>query len=101
MGTRLELHDVLVGILGAPNVYFQPPESIKLKYPCILYKKDKINSRFADNNPYSLEKRYSVTFIDSNPDSSILDDLANLPMCIFDRHYTSNGMNHDVYILYF
>jgi len=101
MGTRLELQDILVSILGSANVYFQPPPTMSLKYPCILYRRERINTEFANNLPYKHKKRYSVTLIDSNPDSLIIDKLLMLPACIFDRHYTSNGLNHDVYTLYF
>lgn len=31
------------------NVYFQPPESVKLLYPCIVYKRSAGDTRFADN----------------------------------------------------
>ena len=34
---RLELHEILCTILGSRNVYFQPPESIKMNYPAIVY----------------------------------------------------------------
>jgi len=33
MGTRLELQNLLENILGSRNVYFQPPENLKLNYP--------------------------------------------------------------------
>lgn len=101
MGTRLELHDILVSILGSSNVYFQPPESISLKYPCIIYNRDYIKTEFADNSPYTLGKRYSVTVITKDPDSDIPDDIAAMPKCSFERHFTADNLNHDIFNLYF
>ena len=39
---RLILHDELITLLGSSNVYFQPPTSIKMNYPCIIYKLDDV-----------------------------------------------------------
>lgn len=101
MGTRLELHEIFVNILGSRYVYFQPPENLKIKYPCIIYKKSTPTIKFANNSSYINKKRYSVTIIDADPDSTIPDKVAALPYCTFDRHFTSDNLNHDVYNLYF
>ena len=34
---RNDLQKLLVEVLGSKNVYFQPPESVKMKYPAIVY----------------------------------------------------------------
>lgn len=101
MGTRLELQTLLESVLGTGNVYFQPPETLKMQYPCIVYNRDYAVTNFADNKPYAHTKRYSVTVIDRNPDSLIPDKIAALPMCLFVRHMTVNHLNHDIYNIYF
>lgn len=101
MSDRKELHSILVSILGSNNVYYQPPESVKMSYPAIVYSRNNIDNAFADNNVYKQENRYSVTVIDSNPDSSIVRGISLLPRCRFDRHYTSNNLNHDVFSIYY
>ena len=101
MGQRTDLHAILVNILGSKFVYFQPPENLKMKYPCIVYQRVTGDTQFADNIPYIIKKRYQITVIDSNPDSPIPDKVAQLPYCVFDRHFTSGNLNHDVYNLYF
>ena len=40
--TRLELHRILNDIPGVRGVYYQPPESLKLKYPAIIYSRSRI-----------------------------------------------------------
>lgn len=101
MGKRTDLQTVLEDILGSKNVYFQPPESIKMKYPCIVYQRSTGDTNFADNVPYTFTVRYQVIYIDKNPDSDVLDKIAQLPQCVYDRHYTSDNLNHDSFNLYF
>lgn len=101
MASRFDLHELLCSVLGTRNVYFQPPESVKMQYPCIVYKRSSVDTRFADNELYMRKKRYTVTVIDKNPDSEIPDKVASIPMCAFDRHFTSDNLNHDVFSIYY
>lgn len=101
MGQRLELQELLVGILGSQNVYFQPPTNVKIEYPCIVYNMDFRLSSWADGRPYLKGKRYLVTSIDRDPDSLIPDKIADLPLCVFDRFYIFQNLNHNVFKLFF
>lgn len=101
MALRSDLQDLLVEILGSPNVYFQPPPTLKMAYPCIVYRRDFAQTDFADDKPYQFRLRYSVTVIDRTPDSVIPARIAQLPMCIFDRFYVADQLNHDVFKLFF
>ena len=99
MGSRLELQNLLESILGSRNVYYQPPESIKIKYPAIIYSRNYIDNNFADDIVYMQNHTYQIIVIDANPDSEIVNKISKLPMCRYDRHYTSDNLNHDVFIL--
>lgn len=99
MAPRLDLHQLLETF--TPNVYFQPPVNVQLEYPCIIYKRDYANTSFADNGPYNHEKRYMITVIDRDPDSDIPDKVAAMPKSLFNRFYTADDLNHDVYNVYF
>lgn len=101
MAQRLELQTLLKSILGSNNVYFQPPPTVKMEYPCIVYSRDSIDTKHANDKPYSLTRRYSVMFISKDPDSDIVEKLANLPLCSYDRFYTADNLNHDVFKLFF
>ena len=101
MDRRLELHEIFCEILGSRNVYFQPPESVKIEYPAIVYSRKKIDNRFANDNVYAQFNCYEVTVIDKNPDSEIVEKVSKLPMCRFDRPFTSDNLNHDVFTIYF
>jgi hypothetical protein len=91
----------LEDILDSANVYFQPPPSVQMAYPCIVYARDYMQVNHADNIPHLRYKRYLVTSIDRDPDSPIPDQLHQLPMCTYDRFYTADGLNHDVFRLFF
>jgi len=101
MGTRQELQDLLANLLGSDNVYFQPPPTLTMAYPCIVYKRDYATVTHADNKPYTNQLRYLVIVIDRDPDSDIPGKVAMLPKCTFDRFYTAEQLNHDVYKLFF
>lgn len=104
---RLQLQTLLENLMKEvtgntkANVYFQPPENLKLEYPAIVYNRDRVNTEHAGNFPYLQTKRYAVTVIDRDPDSLIPDAIAKLPMCSFSRHFKADNLNHDVYSLYF
>lgn len=101
MDRRLALQQLLEILLGSENVYFQPPSTVKINYPCIIFKLNDVDTNFADDIPYISRKGYQVTVIDSNPDSLIPDKIGALPSCKFDRAYTADNLNHKVYSLYY
>lgn len=101
MNTRLELHELLCKTLGSRNVYFQPPESIRMNYPAIVYSRSRIDNTFADNTVYKQKVSYEITVIDEDPDSEIVKKVSLIPMCRFDRHFTSNNLNHDTFTIYY
>lgn len=101
MAPRLDLQTLLEAVLESDAVYFQPPNNITLRYPCIVYQRSGIDIRHADNNPYKHLVRYTVTLIHRNPDNDVVDRLANLSHCSYDRFFTANNLNHDVFTIYF
>lgn len=118
MDRRLELQTLLENLLDSLNdedienkeafeqtygkfVYFQPPENVKIKHPCIIYTRDTGKTKFADDKPYSHHTQYLLTVIDKNPVSRILSKIAMLPMCVHVQHYTKDNFNHDVFNLYY
>lgn len=101
MGLRTSLQSLLEALLESEHVYFQPPANLQMEYPCIVYARDDIDVLFADNSPYRLIKRYMVTVIDRDPDSVIHEKVAALPMCVFNRYFTADNLNHDVFTLHF
>ena len=96
---RYELNSLLKDICS--NVYFQPPENLKLNFPCIVYSLEGKDVRFADDGKYTKTRKYTVTVVDKNPDSDICENLEELSFCRFDRRYSSDNIYHTVYSLYY
>lgn len=101
MGTRLDLQNKLVELLGSKHVYYQPPESVKIEYPAIVYSKNDIRTTRADDSVYSKRTQYEIIVIDKKPDNKVIDELLKLSYCSYDRHYNSDNLNHDVLTLYY
>lgn len=101
MASRLDLQTKLETILGSRNVYFQPPESVKMKYPAIVYSLANIENTYANNQVYKQLRAYEITVIDADPDSPIVTAISTLPRCRFDRVYVADNLNHTVFTLYF
>lgn len=109
MSRRIQLQKILESVKGlatdpltrCPAVYFQPPSSVKLVYPCIVYVLERVDIKHADNKPYMSAERYKVTIIDKDPDSEIPDTLLYMPRCKLDRPYTADNLNHWVFSLYY
>lgn len=101
MKKRLDLHMILLYILGTPNVYFQPPNNLKIQFPCIVYNRLSSYIEHADNQKYILKKSYQVMYITKDPDDSIIDKIEAMELCRFDRMYISDNLYHYVYTLYY
>lgn len=98
---RLSLHSLLVDILGAPYVYFQPPPSIKMSYPCIIYKLADIEAEHANDKRYFNMKRYLVTVVDEDPDTLIPEKILELMYSAFNEHFIADNLNHYICSLYY
>ena len=101
MANRLDLQALLEDLLGSRNVYYQPPESVKMNYPAIVYSLDNIEKTYANDGVYLFNRRYSVTVIDKNPDTDLVRKILELPMSRFDRHFKKDNLNHYIFNMYF
>ena len=101
MGRRVQLHQLLKTTINSENVYFQPPPNLQLKFPCVIYKRALGDTKFADNKPYNHQVGYLLQVVDADPDSLLPEKIAELPKCVFERHYTTNNMNYTLYNIYY
>lgn len=114
MSRRNELNEKLKEFLGSDAVYFNPPTGFKLKqYPCIVYNREAVDTRYANDETYLLFQPYSITLIcksvdEGEPwrDAESEDALYRrflkfFPKCSHERHFISDGLSHDVYKLWY
>lgn len=99
--TRVELHIELVKLLTSNNVYYQPPESLQMQYPAIVYFLAKIDNVHANNDVYHQKKPYQVILIDENPDSDFIEPLSRFPYSSMGKPYQSDNLNHFPFTIYY
>lgn len=86
--------------LGSDQVYFQPPESRKLTYPCIVFSETRPNVRFANNDIYRDMKAFKVTYMDALPTSAVPDAIKRIRYSSLEQIYKSGNLNHYVFTIY-
>ena len=102
MANRLDLQTELETILGSRNVYFQPPQSVLMKYDAIRYELAGKDLRHANNRFYKNTNQYDGVVITKDPDTTIPDKLlAHFEMVSFGRPYTADNLNHYPFTLYY
>lgn len=101
MANRLDLQSLLEELLGSKNVYYQPPESIKMQYDAIRYSKKNIRSNYANDTKYSIRDCYELIVISKRPDNPVIKKLLALPYCSYDRPYIADNLYHDVLTIYY
>ena len=107
MSRRLKLHNALCDILSLSkqrtrvSCLFSTTIIGKNEIPRHVYALDDIENTFANDGVYLSARKYSVTVIDSDPDNSLVDKVASMPTSRFNRHYTKDNLNHDVFEIFF
>jgi hypothetical protein len=101
MPSRLELQTLLENVLGSRNVYYQPPESVKMRYPAIVYSRSSIDNVHANDSVYKQNYAYEIVVIYDDPDSDLPAKMSKLPMCRFDRGYVADNLYHDSFTMYY
>lgn len=101
MASRIELHEKLCELLGSRNVYYQPPESLKMEYDAIRYSLDDMFTKLANGKRYVSKKRYNVIVISRLPDPEVVDKILELPYSSLGRPYAADNLNHYPITLYY
>jgi len=100
---RLKLDALLRRVLqetaGAVHLYYQPPASLRMEYPCIRYELNRIRNTHANGHIYTQHPSYTVTVIDKSPDSEITAAVSRLDKCRHDRHFVADNLYHDVFTM--
>ena len=101
MDKRLSLQKELEKLAGA-NVYFQPPASVHLAYPCVIYNLAVGDLKRADDSIYSYTNRFELMFIYRKPNMEIVEKVMRaFPMCSISRIYVADNLYHYAFNLYY
>lgn len=100
MKNREELQEKLEELLGSNQVYYQTPGNINMKYPAIVYKKNDISQKKANNKTYISNTAYLITIISKKPDNNVINKILELPLSSYDRNYIQDNLYHDTIKIY-
>jgi hypothetical protein len=101
---RIQLHEKLCSILGSRNVYYDPPENVKMQYDCIVYSLSQVSQVYANNFTYTYSPGCLITIITRTPEAQarIVDELMKtFPYAGWDRAYMIDHLHHAVVSIYF
>lgn len=98
---REQLHAMLEGVLGSPNVYYQPPINVEMKFPAIRYSLKSIDKMKANNAAYKLTRAYEIIVISKSPDCAAIEKILEWQHTRYDRHYIADNLHHDVITIYY
>ena len=83
------------------HVYYQPPETIKLVYPCIVYDRSRFETRYSNNKVYKDMTKYTVTVMDKDPVSPLVNELRSIDYCEMEREFVTDNIHHFVFTLFY
>lgn len=99
---RLKLHEELCSLLGNKCCYFNPPDNIQLKYPCIVYRRLRPDVKKADNKRYTTKDHYRLTVISRDPDYELPDTISDtFPYATIENQANVNNLSHTYIDLYY
>lgn len=101
MATWQDLQKKFEDLLGSRNVYFQPPESLKMQYDAIRFSPSTPNIRYANNVKYSKMKCYEGMVISRRPEPEVVDKISDLPYTSFGEPYVADNLNHYPFTIYY
>ena len=91
---RLALHREFVNILGnASNVYFMPPQEMRLRYPAIVYYVGGGSDSYADNVRFLPRTTFDVTLIENDPLSAKVDAIRDLRHSSYMTSFKKDGLH--------
>lgn len=104
----------LKDLLGTDEVYFQPSAVAGdgsdeayiftgIDYPCFILERTRAFQPHASDKNYLFRPGYQVTYINRDePDPEMLEAvMQRFPHCAYDRHFVSDNLHHDVFMIYY
>lgn len=87
-------------LLQCEEVYYNPPMSVRMSYPAVVFNRSKINNAYANDSVYMQSYRYEVTVISEDPDCEYIDKVSKMPTSILERSFVSDNLYHNIFTLY-
>lgn len=102
MRSRIDLHNKLIALLESSHAYFQPPESVKMIYPCFVYFRNTDYTARANNRLYGYQHAYHLTYITDDSETNMPCLVLNtFPMSSQGRPFVSDNLYHFPFDIYY
>lgn len=101
MASREELQISLKAIEGINAAYFVPDDPQNMKYPCIVYDLDDIDTKFASDTIYRMKRKYKLTIISADKDHLLAEAVITKYNASWVTSFTSNNLYHQILDIYF
>lgn len=101
MRSRLDMQEYLQQLLGSKNVYFQPPEGMRISYPAFIYNPSKRGDRFANNSRYLKRRSYFVQYVSPTYDERFVESILDQDYCSFDRYFAKDDLHHFNFTMFY
>lgn len=97
-----ELREVQEEILGYHHTYFEPTESVRMKYDAIVYEKSAMNVQRASNRSYTIRDGYQVTVISRDPETKMPWAIQNhFERCAPGRPFVRDNLYHFPFTIFY
>ena len=87
------------------RVYFQPPESMRLQFPCFIYSRTGANQTYANDKDYMFRQKYSLTYVTRDPDTQeiVTRIKKTFDYCGYDSNspMVYDNLYHEMFTLYY
>lgn len=88
--------------LGIENVYFNPPESVRMKYPCVRFRRSGMSTTSANNSRYLILDRYDAVYITYEADDPMVHTIVrHFKHCRHVQQVIKDGLVDENYVLYY
>lgn len=102
MTDRIKLQKVLSSLLSSDHVYYDPPENVKLRYPCFIYSDENPSIRNANNKLYTYMRAYNIIYIDKNPDNDMTQKMFETFQYVrAGSSYVTEGLHHYTFDIFY
>lgn len=103
MGKRSDSFIADLESTNTGKVYFQPPSSVQLNYPCWVVERSKVYQPKANDKTYLFRPGYKCIFMNcEEPDPDVLYEISRrYENCHYQNHYVKDNINHDVFLIYY
>ena len=97
-----EIRDLQLNNLGYQHTYFEPPEGTRMEYDAIVYKRQGIQVRKANNKTYGIRDEYLLTVISRDPETPMPEVIQEHFMhCVPGRFFVSDNLYHFPFTIFY